>query len=158
MQAFARGEIDVLVATTVVEVGVDVPNASTMVILEADRFGVSQLHQLRGRVGRGDKQSYAILVANPKTETGKKRMKIMTETTDGFALAEADLKMRGSGEIFGTRQSGIPEFQVADIVEDYNILEEARRVASQIVSNPNWRQEPQWQIITQNLKDKGNFD
>ena len=85
-------------------------------------------------------------------------MKIMTETTDGFALAEADLKMRGSGEIFGTRQSGIPEFQVADIVEDYNILEEARRVASQIVSNPNWRQEPQWQIITQNLKDKGNFD
>ena len=129
-----------------------------MIIMDADRFGLSQLHQLRGRVGRGDKQSYAILVANPKTETGKKRMKIMTETTDGFALAEADLKMRGSGEIFGTRQSGIPEFQVADIVEDYNILEEARRVASQIVSNPNWRQEPQWQIITQNLKDKGNFD
>lgn len=158
MQDFKAQKSQVLVSTTVIEVGVNVPNATIMIIMDADRFGLSQLHQLRGRVGRGDKQSYAILVANPKTETGKKRMKIMTETTDGFALAEADLKMRGSGEIFGTRQSGIPEFQVADIVEDYNILEEARRVASQIVSNPNWRQEPQWQIITQNLKDKGNFD
>lgn len=158
MQDFKAQKSQVLVSTTVIEVGVNVPNATIMIIMDADRFGLSQLHQLRGRVGRGDKQSYAILVANPKTETGKKRMKIVTETTDGFALAEADLKMRGSGEIFGTRQSGIPEFQVADIVEDYNILEEARRVASQIVSNPNWRQEPQWQIITQNLKDKGNFD
>ena len=158
MQDFKSQKSQVLVSTTVIEVGVNVPNATIMIIMDADRFGLSQLHQLRGRVGRGDKQSYAILVANPKTQTGKKRMKIMTETTDGFALAEADLKMRGSGEIFGTRQSGIPEFQVADIVEDYNILEEARRVASQIVSNPNWRQEPQWQIITQNLKDKGNFD
>ena len=158
MQDFKAQKSQVLVSTTVIEVGVNVPNATIMIIMDADRFGLSQLHQLRGRVGRGDKQSYAILVANPKTETGKKRMKIMTETTDGFVLAEADLKMRGSGEIFGTRQSGIPEFQVADIVEDYNILEEARRVASQIVSNPNWRQEPQWQIITQNLKDKGNFD
>ena len=158
MQDFKSQKSQVLVSTTVIEVGVNVPNATIMIIMDADRFGLSQLHQLRGRVGRGDKQSYAILVANPKTQTGKERMKIMTETTDGFALAEADLKMRGSGEIFGTRQSGIPEFQVADIVEDYNILEEARRVASQIVSNPNWRQEPQWQIITQNLKDKGNFD
>lgn len=158
MQDFKAQKSQVLVSTTVIEVGVNVPNATIMIIMDADRFGLSQLHQLRGRVGRGDKQSYAILVANPKTETGKKRMKIMTETTDGFVLAEADLKMRGSGEIFGTRQSGIPEFQVADIVEDYNILEEARRVASQIVSNPNWSQEPQWQIITQNLKDKGNFD
>lgn len=131
---FQGTKSQVLVSTTVIEVGVNVPNATIMIIMDADRFGLSQLHQLRGRVGRGDKQSYAILVANPKTQTGKERMKIMTETTDGFVLAEADLKMRGSGEIFGTRQSGIPEFQVADIVEDYNILEEARRVASQIVS------------------------
>ena len=102
--------------------------------MDADRFGLSQLHQLRGRVGRGDKQSYAVLVANPKTDSGKDRMRIMTETTNGFVLAEEDLKMRGSGEIFGTRQSGLPEFQVADIIEDFPILEEARKVASYISS------------------------
>ena len=158
MQDFKAQKSQVLVSTTVIEVGVNVPNATIMIIMDADRFGLSQLHQLRGRVGRGDKQSYAILVANPKTQTGKERMKIMTETTDGFVLAEADLKMRGSGEIFGTRQSGIPEFQVADIVEDYNILEEARRVASEIVSDKNWQDKPQWQIISQNLKKKGTFD
>lgn len=158
MQDFKSQKSQVLVSTTVIEVGVNIPNATIMIIMDADRFGLSQLHQLRGRVGRGDKQSYAILVANPKTQTGKERMKIMTETTDGFVLAEADLKMRGSGEIFGTRQSGIPEFQVADIVEDYNILEEARRVASQIVSEKDWQNNPQWQIISQNLKDKGTFD
>ncbi|WP_314370226.1 ATP-dependent DNA helicase RecG, partial [uncultured Streptococcus sp.] len=119
MQAFKQGEIDLLVSTTVIEVGVNVPNATVMIIMDADRFGLSQLHQLRGRVGRGDKQSYAVLVANPKTESGKRRMKIMTETTNGFVLAEEDLKLRGSGEIFGTRQSGIPEFQVANLIEDY---------------------------------------
>ena len=129
-----------------------------MIIMDADRFGLSQLHQLRGRVGRGDKQSYAILVANPKTQTGKERMKIMTETTDGFVLAEADLKMRGSGEIFGTRQSGIPEFQVADIVEDYNILEEARRVASQIVSEKDCKTIHNGKLLAKISKDKGTFD
>lgn len=158
MQDFKAQKSQVLVSTTVIEVGVNVPNATIMIIMDADRFGLSQLHQLRGRVGRGDKQSYAILVANPKTQTGKERMKIMTETRDGFVLAEADLKMRGSGEIFGTRQSGIPEFQVADIVEDYNILEEARRIASQIVSEKEWQNNPQWQIVSQNLKDKETFD
>ena len=129
-----------------------------MIIMDADRFGLSQLHQLRGRVGRGDKQSYAILVANPKTDSGKERMKIMTESTDGFVLAEADLKMRGSGEIFGTRQSGIPEFRVADIIEDYAILEEARRVASQIVSQENWDKEKDWQMVLKNLKEHSIFD
>ncbi|VTY14716.1 ATP-dependent DNA helicase RecG [Streptococcus anginosus] len=147
MQDFKEGKTDILVSTTVIEVGVNVPNATVMLIMDADRFGLSQLHQLRGRVGRGDKQSYAVLVANPKTESGKKRMKIMTETTDGFVLAEEDLKMRGSGEIFGTRQSGLPEFQVADIVEDYPILEEARKVASQIVSTPDWRTHADWHIV-----------
>ncbi|MEG3311751.1 ATP-dependent DNA helicase RecG [Streptococcus sp. SS-4456] len=158
MQAFKEQKTDILVSTTVIEVGVNVPNATVMVIMDADRFGLSQLHQLRGRVGRGHKQSYAILVANPKTESGKERMKIMTETTDGFILAEADLKMRGSGEIFGTRQSGLPEFQVANIVEDYPILEEARRVASQIVSEENWQKNPNWSVLLKYLKDKEELD
>ena len=158
MQAFKNKEVDILVSTTVIEVGVNVPNATIMVIMDADRFGLSQLHQLRGRVGRGDKQSYAVLVANPKTESGKKRMKIMTETTDGFVLAEEDLKMRGSGEIFGTRQSGIPEFQVADIVEDYPILEEARKVASQIVQNKEWRRDPNWHLVTLHLDKQDYLD
>ena len=158
MQAFKEQRSQVLVSTTVIEVGVNVPNATIMIIMDADRFGLSQLHQLRGRVGRGDKQSYAILVANPKTDSGKERMKIMTESTDGFVLAEADLKMRGSGEIFGTRQSGIPEFRVADIIEDYAILEEARRVASQIVSQENWDKEKDWQMVLKNLKEHSIFD
>ena len=158
MQDFKEGQTDILVSTTVIEVGVNVPNATVMVIMDADRFGLSQLHQLRGRVGRGSKQSYAVLVANPKTESGKRRMKIMTETTDGFLLAEEDLKMRGSGEIFGTRQSGIPEFQVADIVEDYPILEEARKVASQITAVPNWRTDSNWHLIALHLDKRDYLD
>ena len=158
MQDFKDKKTDILVSTTVIEVGVNVPNATIMVIMDADRFGLSQLHQLRGRVGRGSKQSYAILVANPKTDSGKKRMKIMTETTNGFMLAEEDLKMRGSGEIFGTRQSGIPEFQVADLIEDYPILEEARKVAVQVVQTPDWRTDVDWKIISLNLEKKENLD
>ena len=158
MQAFKEHQVDVLVSTTVIEVGVNVPNATVMVIMDADRFGLSQLHQLRGRVGRGNKQSYAILVANPKTDSGKQRMKIMTETTNGFVLAEEDLKMRGSGEIFGTRQSGIPEFQVADLVDDYPILEEARKVASQIVATPDWREHPDWHLLSLYLEKKEHLD
>ncbi|KXT74626.1 ATP-dependent DNA helicase RecG [Streptococcus sp. DD10] len=158
MQDFKDKKTDILVSTTVIEVGVNVPNATIMVIMDADRFGLSQLHQLRGRVGRGTKQSYAILVSNPKTESGKNRMKIMTETTNGFVLAEEDLKMRGSGEIFGTRQSGIPEFQVADLIEDYAILEEARKVAQQIVSQPDWQNDVDWKLIALNLENKENLD
>ena len=158
MQAFKQGEIDLLVSTTVIEVGVNVPNATVMIIMDADRFGLSQLHQLRGRVGRGDKQSYAVLVANPKTESGKRRMKIMTETTNGFVLAEEDLKLRGSGEIFGTRQSGIPEFQVANLIEDYPILEEARKVAIQVVRTHNWRENPDWHCLSLHLEQKEHLD
>ena len=158
MQAFKQGEIDLLVSTTVIEVGVNVPNATVMIIIDADRFGLSQLHQLRGRVGRGDKQSYAVLVANPKTESGKRRMKIMTETTNGFVLAEEDLKLRGSGEIFGTRQSGIPEFQVANLIEDYPILEEARKVAVQVVTTPNWREHSDWHCLSLHLEQKEHLD
>lgn len=158
MQAFKQGEIDLLVSTTVIEVGVNVPNATVMIIMDADRFGLSQLHQLRGRVGRGDKQSYAVLVANPKTESGKRRMKIMTETTNGFVLAEEDLKLRGSGEIFGTRQSGIPEFQVANLIEDYPILEEARKVAVQVVTTPIWREHSDWHCLSLHLEQKEHID
>ena len=158
MQAFKDKKVDILVSTTVIEVGVNVPNATIMIVMDADRFGLSQLHQLRGRVGRGDKQSYAVLVANPKTESGKQRMKIMTETTNGFVLAEEDLKMRGSGEIFGTRQSGLPEFQVANIIEDYPILEEARKVASQIVQDRHWRQDPDWHLVALHLEEQDFLD
>ncbi|COO05050.1 branch migration of Holliday junctions%2C junction-specific DNA helicase%2CATP-dependent DNA helicase%2C recG homolog [Streptococcus pneumoniae] len=146
MQDFKERKTDILVSTTVIEVGVNVPNATVMIIMDADRFGLSQLHQLRGRVGRGDKQSYAVLVA------------IMTETTNGFVLAEEDLKMRGSGEIFGTRQSGLPEFQVADIIEDFPILEEARKVASYISSIEAWQEDPEWRMIALHLEKKEHLD
>jgi len=133
MKQFAANEIQVLVSTTVVEVGVNVPNATIMVIYDAERFGLSQLHQLRGRVGRGDKQSYCILIADPKGEIGKERMRIMTETTNGFELSEEDLKLRGPGDFFGKKQSGVPEFKVADMVHDYRALETARKDAQEIV-------------------------
>lgn len=126
MTAFNAHEIDILISTTVIEVGVDVPNATMMIIHDADRFGLAQLHQLRGRVGRGHKQSKCILIADPKGENGIERMKIMTETTDGFKISEKDLEMRGPGEFFGKRQSGLPEFKVANIVEDEIVLEAAR--------------------------------
>lgn len=158
MSAFKKGEIDILVSTTVIEVGVNVPNATIMIIMDADRFGLSQLHQLRGRVGRGNKQSYAILVANPKTETGQQRMTIMTETTDGFVLAEEDLKMRGSGDIFGTKQSGLPEFKAADIIEDYPILEEARKTAVEIVTQVNWQVDDRWQVLVNHLPKVRELD
>lgn len=133
MKQFMNNDIQILVATTVIEVGVNVPNATMMVIYDAERFGLAQLHQLRGRVGRGEKQSYCILIADPKGEVGKRRMRIMTETNDGFKLAEEDLKLRGPGDFFGKKQSGLPEFKVADLVHDYRALEVARKDAVHIV-------------------------
>ncbi|SEB19636.1 ATP-dependent DNA helicase RecG [Thalassobacillus cyri] len=133
MQQFVDNDIQVLVSTTVVEVGVNVPNATVMVIYDAERFGLSQLHQLRGRVGRGDAQSYCILLAEPKGEIGKERMRIMTETTDGFELSEQDLQLRGPGDFFGKKQSGVPEFKVGDMVHDYRALETARKDAADII-------------------------
>lgn len=135
MAQFADNDIQILVSTTVVEVGVNVPNATVMVIYDAQRFGLSQLHQLRGRVGRGDQQSYCILIADPKGEIGRERMKIMTETNDGFELSEQDLKLRGAGDFFGKKQSGLPDFKVADLIYDYRALEVARRDAQEIVDH-----------------------
>ncbi|PAV29965.1 ATP-dependent DNA helicase RecG [Virgibacillus profundi] len=133
MKQFAGNEIQILVSTTVVEVGVNVPNATIMVIYDAERFGLSQLHQLRGRVGRGDMQSYCILIADPKSEAGRERMRIMTETSNGFELSEQDLKLRGPGDFFGRKQSGVPEFKVADMIHDYRALETARKDAQEII-------------------------
>ena len=135
MQKFSNHEIDVLVSTTVVEVGVNVPNATFMMIYDADRFGLSTLHQLRGRVGRSEHQSYCVLIASPKTETGIERMTIMTQTTDGFELSERDLEMRGPGDFFGVKQSGLPDFLVANIVEDYRMLEVARDEAAELIQS-----------------------
>lgn len=157
MKAFVQNEIQVLVSTTVIEVGVNVPNATTMVIYDAERFGLSQLHQLRGRVGRGEKQSYCILIAEPKGDIGKERMKIMTETSDGFELAEQDLKLRGPGDFFGKKQSGLPDFKVADMVHDYRALETARKDAEEIVEN-NLLNDPSFQQLKYFLQTQGHFD
>lgn len=135
MERFKNHEIDILVSTTVIEVGVDVSNATMMVIHDADRFGLAQLHQLRGRVGRSNKQSYCILVADPKSENGIKRMQIMTETTDGFKISQKDLEMRGPGEFFGKKQSGVPEFKVGDLIEDERTMEIARIEAANLLNN-----------------------
>jgi ATP-dependent DNA helicase RecG len=135
MRRFKGGEIHVLVSTTVIEVGIDVPNASVMLIEHAERFGLSQLHQLRGRVGRGPWKSYCILLTAGKLgEEAERRVQVMTETNDGFRIAETDLQLRGPGEFFGTRQSGLPEFRVADLLRDAGLLEEARREALAIVA------------------------
>lgn len=142
MKEFSETETQILVSTTVVEVGVNVPNATFMLIYDAERFGLSQLHQLRGRVGRGDAQSYCVLIADPKTDVGKERMKIMTETNDGFVLSEKDLELRGPGDFFGKKQSGVPEFKMADMVHDYRVLETARNDAAVLVeSKAFWESE-----------------
>lgn len=133
MASFRRGEVDVLVSTTVIEVGIDVPNATVMVIEDADRFGLSQLHQLRGRVGRGEHPGHCVLLGDPTTPEGEQRIAAMASTTDGFRLAEEDLRIRGQGTVFGTRQSGVKDLRLADILSDFDLLVAARRDAFALV-------------------------
>lgn len=160
MQAFKENQLQVLVSTTVIEVGVNVPNATAMIIIDADRFGLAQLHQLRGRVGRGSQASYCILVANPKNEVGKERMKIMTQTNNGFVVSQKDLELRGPGEVFGNRQSGLPVFHFADIVADAHILEVAKEEAQAIYAQKDWQILPMYQDLVNYLgtdKNNGEF-
>ncbi|HWP31654.1 MAG TPA: ATP-dependent DNA helicase RecG [Fimbriimonadales bacterium] len=146
MEEFRAGKIQVLVSTTVIEVGVDVPNAGVMVIEDANRFGLAQLHQLRGRVGRGGKQSYCVLIGSDNTPEAEARLKIMEETTDGFRIAEEDLKIRGPGELYGTKQAGAFELRVADLLREGKLLEEARQAAFSLLkedpglTNPEYRE------------------
>jgi len=134
MQSFAKGEIDILVSTTVIEVGVNVPNASVMIIEHAERFGLSQLHQLRGRIGRGNRQSYCILMPDHAvSKSGAVRLKTMERTTDGFEIAEVDLKLRGPGDFLGTKQSGLPDFRFGDIIQDQDLLELAKKQARELM-------------------------
>lgn len=158
MRAFSEGRLDVLVSTTVVEVGVNVPNATFMVIYDAERFGLAQLHQLRGRVGRGNHQSYCILIANPKSEEGKERMISMTETNDGFRLAEKDLELRGPGDFFGKKQSGLPEFKMADLVHDYRALEVARQDAVKLIESPKFWRSEEYKALREYLASSGALD
>ena len=137
MQKFKDGEIDILISTTVIEVGVNVPNSSIMVVENAERFGLAQLHQLRGRVGRGEYQSYCILKYNSNSDIARKRMEIMQKTSDGFVIAEKDLELRGSGEFFGTKQHGLPEFKIANLFEDMDILKEVQLLTSKIELEDN---------------------
>jgi ATP-dependent DNA helicase RecG len=135
MEAFKKKEIQILVATTVIEVGIDIPNATVMIIEHAERFGLSQLHQLRGRVGRGSYRSYCVLMAaGPASEESRRRLGTMVRSQDGFVIAEEDLAIRGPGEFFGTRQSGLPEFRVANILRDAKLLEAAREEAANLLS------------------------
>ena len=154
MQRFVRGETQILVATTVIEVGVNVPNASVMVIIDAQRFGLSQLHQLRGRVGRGADQSFCILVTNYKlSEVTRKRIDIMCETNDGFRIAEADLKLRGPGDLEGTQQSGMAfDLKIADIARDGQLVQMARDEAQRIVDEDPTCTSQKYEILWSRLK------
>jgi ATP-dependent DNA helicase RecG len=136
MQRFKDSELKILVSTTVIEVGVDVPNATVMLIEQAERFGLAQLHQLRGRVGRGAAQSYCILVTEKMNDAARQRIRTLVDSNDGFYIAEMDLKLRGPGEFFGTKQAGLPSLRVANILRDTEILEMARREAVDFVARP----------------------
>lgn len=154
MKAFRAGQINILVSTTVIEVGVDVPNATCMVIEDADRFGLAQLHQLRGRVGRGDEQSFCVLICEGNSEDSIKRMQVMSSTSDGFTIAEEDLKLRGPGEFYGTRQSGMAGLKIADIFRDIPILELARKEAFDLIDkDPNLRH-PAFKTLRKDLTKK----
>ena len=158
MERFKNGDIDILISTTVIEVGVNVPNASIMVVENAERFGLAQLHQLRGRVGRGEYQSYCILIYQGKSDVIRKRMKVMTDTNDGFIISEKDLELRGSGEFFGTRQHGLPEFKIANLFEDMPVLKQVQALAIKIMEeDPKLKLDKNKelkQLINEKFKDR----
>jgi ATP-dependent DNA helicase RecG len=154
MREFKAGRLDILVSTTVIEVGIDVPNASVMLVEHAERFGLSQLHQLRGRVGRGPWKSYCILLSAAASPEARRRIGAMTETNDGFKIAEVDLAVRGPGDFFGTRQSGLPEFRVADLVRDAGALEEARQDALALIARDPHLRAPEHQGLRRALLDR----
>ena len=151
MASFARGEADVMVATTVIEVGVDVPNATLMIIEDADRFGLSQLHQLRGRVGRGQAKSYCIMTSHNRNPETLQRLKALCKTTDGFKIAEEDLKLRGPGDFFGSRQSGLPAFRVADLSFDLETLKEAQMASAQWIEENGTSDRPEAQALRERI-------
>ena len=154
MTEFKQGKIHILVSTSVIEVGIDVPNSTVMVIENAERFGLSQLHQFRGRVGRGPYQSYCFLVTgSDDSEDTVRRMKIMTETNDGFRIAEEDLKLRGPGEILGVRQSGMPELKIADFLRDEKLLKVAREDARVILEKDPELEKPAHQSLKKGILD-----
>jgi ATP-dependent DNA helicase RecG len=158
MQRFAKGETQIMVATTVIEVGVNVPNASVMIIESAERFGLSQLHQLRGRVGRGAAQSYCILMTSHKlSENSKTRIQTMCQTNDGFEIAEVDLKLRGPGDIMGTQQSGVLNLRIADVVKDSNILQHACYWAKQLLSKDPSLSHPENAVILNTYRQMAKF-
>ena len=153
MAAFAAGESDILVSTTVVEVGVDVPNANTMVVENAERFGLSQLHQLRGRVGRGSAKSYCILLSDNDSEETRRRLKVMTETNDGFKISEEDLRLRGPGDFFGARQHGLPSLKVADLSCDMRLLDEAQNAARALMAADPELTAPEHRQLRQRIEE-----
>ena len=154
MEKFKKGEIDILISTTVIEVGVDVPNSNIMVIENAERFGLAQLHQLRGRVGRGEYQSYCILKYEGKSETVRERMKVMCNTNDGFVISEKDLELRGSGDFFGTMQHGLPEFKIANLFEDMPILKSVQSAAIKILQEDPKLEKRDNFLLKELIKDK----
>ncbi len=157
MRDFANGKTQILISTTVIEVGVNVPNATIMLIENAERFGLSQLHQLRGRVGRGDRQSYCILISDAKNDIAKERMNVMKKTNDGFEISETDLKLRGPGEFFGTKQHGVPQFKIANLYKDADILSQAQKAAVKLNKDNNWRKRKNYELLAQKV-DKLFFD
>ncbi|WP_409022796.1 ATP-dependent DNA helicase RecG [Dellaglioa sp. P0083] len=158
MADFKANKYQILVSTTVIEVGVDVPNATVMMIHNAERFGLAQLHQLRGRVGRGKKASYCILIADPKNDFGRQRMQIMTETTDGFVISQKDLELRGAGDVLGRKQSGIPDFKIGDPIGDINALQVAQQEAHEIVFRNDFESNPEFKPLNDYLKNHQNTD
>lgn len=156
MTKFENNEYQILVSTTVIEVGVDVSNATMMIVFNADHFGLAQLHQLRGRVGRGDKKSYCLLISDPKTETGVKRMNVMVDSNDGFVISQKDLELRGPGDIMGKAQSGLPEFKIGDPVADLTMLSIAQQEAIQIVSQDDWKNITSYSKLYKYVQQKNN--